>query len=187
MSVLTVLCVSMIPVALVALIVYFLFRVSSGEIDERYIENGNYTTDFSLCRHLDEKMLYYPAHCVGMKYLKVYMNIILPWLAVSRVLSVLAMGEEPLDLFYWIHISVMVLFLINAVLIRQIDTASFVVNVLAHAAFILEFVSTGGKLFLPITLVLTALNLSYFFRRKALFFTPLETLRSAYEVRHKIP
>ena len=41
MSVLTVLCVSMIPVALVALIVYFLFRVSTGEIDERYIENGN--------------------------------------------------------------------------------------------------------------------------------------------------
>ena len=187
MSVLTVLCVSMIPVALVALIVYFLFRVSTGEIDERYIENGNYTTDFSLCRHLDEKMLYYPAHCVGMKYLKVYMNIILPWLAVSRVLSVLTMGEEPLDLFYWIHISVKGLFLINAVLIRQIDTASFVVNVLAHAAFILEFVSTGGKLFLPITLVLTALNLSYFFRRKALFFTPLETLRRAYEVRHKIP
>lgn len=185
MSVLTVLCVSLIPVALAALVFYFLFRVSTGEIDERYIENGTYTTDFSLCRHLDEKMLYYPAHGVGMKYLKIYMNILLPWLAVSRVLSVITMGEEPLDLFYWIHISVMVLFLINAVLIRQIDTASFVVNTLAHAAFILEFVSTGGKLFLPITLVLTALNLSYFFRRRALFLTPLRTLRAQHEARAK--
>ena len=157
MPVLTILCISLIPVALAALVFYFLFRVSTGEIDERYIENGTYTTDFSLCRHLDEKMLYYPAHGVGMKYLKVYMNIILPWLAVSRVF------------------------------IRQIDTASFVVNVLAHAAFILEFVSTGGLGFLPVTLVLSGLNLAYFFRRKALFFTPLETLRSAYEARHKIP
>lgn len=99
MSVLTILCISLIPVTLAALVFYFLFRVSTGEIDGRYIENGTYTTDFSLCRHLDEKMLYYPAHGVGMKYLKVYMNIILPWLAVSRVLSVLTMGEEPLDLF----------------------------------------------------------------------------------------
>lgn len=113
MSVLTVLCVSMIPVALVALIVYFLFRVSTGEIDERYIENGNYTTDFSFCRALNEKMLYYPAHGVGMKYLKVYMNLILPWLALSRILSILTIGDVPLDLAYWLHLGVMVFFLLS--------------------------------------------------------------------------
>lgn len=187
MSVLTVLCVSMIPVALVALIVYFLFRVSTGEIDERYIENGNYTTDFSFCRALNEKMLYYPAHGVGMKYLKVYMNLILPWLALSRILSILTIGDVPLDLAYWLHLGVMVFFLLNVFLIRWVEPVSFVVNLLAHIAFVLEFVVTGGLGFLPVTLVLSGLNLAYFFRRKALFFTPLETLRGAYEARHKIP
>ena len=121
------------------------------------------------------------------KYLQIYMNIILPFTALYAVLSFISMIPTGTIADAVVSVLFIAASLLNCVFFRFIDSFSFIANVVYNFMFVayLSYINnsaTASLLFsMCVGIILIAFNLWYFIARRDLFFKDLKTLKKEYE------
>lgn len=142
-----------------------------------------YTPFFSFNKTLNKKMKYY--YNWRMAWLKVYMNVVLPFLAIMSLVGL--MDYKALHVVSYLPLVIQFFYMAfcvsNALLFRFIDKTSFVLNLLANIMFLVFIIANSGITWIltaPLAAGIVLANLIYFIKRRELFFSTAKELRERY-------